>query len=93
LLFAVNGGAFAIAALGAAKLGNLKLEEIAAGLIFFTVVMGFDIAAFGVSMRKRAKRAEDCALNAWEGVFSLIGWAVLVLLCLLIIVGWILAAH
>jgi hypothetical protein len=86
LLFAVNGGAFAVATLSHEKLENLGLTEVAVGLIIFTVVMEFDIAAFGYAMRKRVG---DSTLNAWEGVFSRIGQGVLWALCL-IIVGWLL---
>jgi hypothetical protein len=87
LLFAVNGGAFAVAALlHDKKLENPALGEIVIGLIIFTVMMEFDIFAFGYAMRKRAG---DSALNGWE-VFSWIGQAVLFVLCVLIIVGWLL---
>src|SRR5215467_3036893 len=56
LLFAVNGGAFAVAKLYADKntaafLGNLTLRELAFGMILFTIVMVADIFMFGEKMR------------------------------------------
>ena len=48
LLFAVNGGAFAVAKLldekGTAGVGKLTVDNLAYGMIAFTIVMGFDIA-------------------------------------------------
>jgi hypothetical protein len=57
LLFAVNGGAFAIAKLHAEKnavavLGDLTLERLSFGMILFTVVMVVDIFIFGQRMRE-----------------------------------------
>ena len=56
LLFAVNGGAFAIAKLFseakmAPVLGTLTLPQLSFGMIVFTTVMVWDIFAFGQKMR------------------------------------------
>jgi hypothetical protein len=75
LLFAVNGGAFALAKLFSEHntekfLGNLTLPHVAVGLIVFTLVMGVDIFVFGCNMREKAeaeaKKAEieACAAEA-----------------------------
>src|SRR6266542_1212759 len=55
LLFAVNGGAFAIAKLFADKnsarvLGSLSLCHLSVGMIVFTAVMGADITAVNTIM-------------------------------------------
>ena len=99
LLFAVNGGAFTVAKLFSEStstqrcvLGNLTLSEVAWGLIFFTIVMGVDIFAFGYAMRKRAGGPNFLigvwSKDNWEGIFHWIGRIVLVLICLLVVVGW-----
>jgi hypothetical protein len=58
LLFAVNGGAFAIAKLlvgesgkSAVVLGGLTLQELALGMALFTAFMVWDIYVFGHNMR------------------------------------------
>jgi hypothetical protein len=55
LLFAVNGGAFAIAQLlnstGNKLLGDLSLAHLAIGMGIFTILMVWDIYAFGEKMR------------------------------------------
>jgi hypothetical protein len=87
LLFAVNGGAFAIAKLFAEKnavavLGNLSLERLSFGMILFTVVMVVDIFMFGQKMR--ATYLPDAF--GWQGkiVLSLLG--------ILICAGWFLVS-
>jgi len=87
LLFAVNGGAFAIAKLLAGEtpaqarvLGNLTLTELAIGMAMFTIVMTVDIYKFGEKMQ--ASYLEDA--------FQPAGKAVLVLLGALQCVGWLL---
>jgi hypothetical protein len=87
LLFAVNGGAFAIAKLfgeenAAAVLGNLSLRHLSLGMILFTIVMVVDIFMFGEKMRT----------TYLPGDFSWPGKIVLVLLGLLICAGWFLVA-
>lgn len=87
LLFAVNGGAFAIAQLlnstGNKLLGDLSLAHLAIGMGIFTLLMVWDIYAFGEKMRDR---------HLGEEVFGLEGKAVLLLLGLLIVSGWFLVA-
>ena len=85
LLFSVNGGAFAVAKLltgeagkASVVLGALTLDELSAGMALFTVVMTADIFAFGQKMRERYL----------PGAFDWQGKAVLLLLGLLILTGW-----
>ena len=93
LLFAVNGGAFAVAKLFAdAKifsdpktanvLGSLTLRQLSFGMILFTAVMVLDIFMFGEKMRTKYL----------PGAFGWQGKAVLLLLGFLICVGWFLVA-
>jgi hypothetical protein len=92
LLFAVNGGAFAIAKLiGEKKLqvGNLSLPQLAAGMILFTIVMVFDIYMFGDKWHRLSKEIETHQGN------ELFGWpgrVVLILIGLLLCAGWTLAS-
>jgi hypothetical protein len=87
LLFAVNGGAFAVAKLCAtspegdrATLGRLTPSLLAIGLTLFTVCMTFDIWFFGLRMAKRVQ------------VFEWPGQLVLAAIGTLISVRWMLAA-
>jgi hypothetical protein len=85
LLFAVNGGDFAVAKLfGDPKsvLGGLTLRELSFGMIAFTVVMVWDIFAFGEKMRTAYLPDQ----------FGWIGKAVLLLVGFLISAGWLLVA-
>lgn len=87
LLFAVNGGAFAVAKLfGEAKmvsvLGSLTLPQLSFGMIAFTAVMVWDIFAFGQKMR--ATYLPD--------QFGWVGKTVLLLVGFLICAGWFLVA-
>jgi len=90
LLFAVNGGAFAIARLFAEKstekppplLGNLSLRHLCVGMILFTIVMVVDIFMFGEKMRK----------TYLPEAFGWQGKTVLVLLGFLVCAGWFLVA-
>ena len=84
LLFAVNGGAFAIAKLIIAPqqqtsivLGKLSLYQLSFGMAVFTIVMVSDIFVFGLRMRKKD-----------SGLFTWLGQLVLILIGLLISVGW-----
>jgi hypothetical protein len=83
LLFAVNGGAFAVANLLANEgarskvLGQLSLAELSWGMILFTVVMVADIYAFGLKFKPNA--------------FGPIGKLVLISIGLIICAGWLLA--
>jgi hypothetical protein len=87
LLFAVNGGAFAIAQLlnnsSDKALGGLSLSDLAIGMAIFTILMTYDIYAFGEKMRDRHLPGE---------VFGPAGKAVLRLIGLLIVSGWLLVA-
>ena len=89
LLFAVNGGAFALARLLAGEpgkagmvLGGLTLTELAVGIALFTLVMAADIYAFGEKMRS----------TYLDDAFGWVGKAVLVLLAALLCTGWLLVA-
>jgi hypothetical protein len=92
LLFAVTGGAFAIAQLLVPKtasdqpakcidLKNLTVVKLSLGMMLFTMVMGFDICAFGLKMRQYVPDA-----------FGFPGRIVLVLIVFLICAGWFSAA-
>jgi hypothetical protein len=88
LLFSVNGGAFAIAKLLTGEpgkpgivLGALTLPELSAGMALFTAVMVADIYSFGYKMRK----------NNLPEAFDWRGKAVLLLLGVLVVAGWLLA--
>ena len=90
LLFAVNGGAFAVAKLltpeagksAVVLLGALTLPQLAIGMALFTCFMVWDIFVFGE--RVRATYLE----NAFTGQ----GKAVLLLLGALQFAGWLLVA-
>ena len=93
LLFAVNGGAFAIAKLfpdrtTEAFLGGLTIDHVALGMIAFTALMFVDIAAFGHGIRRWARQTVAQDWRASEGIFSLFGWFVLAAICILICGGW-----
>lgn len=88
LLFAVNGGAFAVAKLfsdpqNANVLGSLTLRELSLGMILFTIVMVVDIFMFGEKMRTKYLPDDF----GWQGK------AVLLLLGVLICGGWFLVAR
>jgi len=87
LLFAVNGGAFAIAKIFADKdpamvLRHLSLRDLSLGMILFTIVMVTDIFLFGQKMRS----------SYLPGAFGLQGKIVLVAIGVLICAGWWLVA-
>lgn len=89
LLFAVNGGAFAVAKLFTDSssqttdpvLGNLCLWQLSLGMALFTIVMVADIFMFGQNMRKRVREKMPALFN-WQGK------AVLILIGLLIAAAW-----
>lgn len=99
LLFAVNGGAFAVAKLlgekSAAIAGGLTLDRLALGMVLFATVMCFDILSFGLKMRAEWMKSQPDPqqVSAWEGMFALPGWIVLAALWLLISGGWLLVAQ
>ena len=87
LLFAVNGGAFAVAKhfgeqTSEQVLGSLSLEQLSYGMILFTIVMTADIFAFGWRMRK----------DHLKSAFTPFGQAVLLIIGTLISAGWYLVA-
>ncbi len=88
LLFAVNGGAFAIAKIlvgkggsGAVVVGCLTLQWLAVGMVAFTVIMVFDIFKFGEKMSGLKPAAQ---------LFRSPGKFVLIALGLLLCAGWLL---
>jgi hypothetical protein len=98
LLFAVNGGAFAIVQLltdpskaqilkdpSRIILGQLTVTNLALGMIVFTVLMTTDIWMWGQLMRREKFGAKV--------TFTLIGRAILLSIAGLIISGWVLAAR
>jgi len=95
LLFAVNGGAFAVAKLlgerGTAGVGNLTTSHLAVGMIIFTAIMGFDIFMFGRKMRKQSmpdSQPDSQKTSLWTGLFGWEGRFVVVAISILISVGW-----
>ena len=101
LLFAVNGGAFAIAELmrgedGVSQpLGGLSLPRLAFGAVIFTWLLWWDIWAWGEMMRLR--RPETVVDPAAPGpplhVFTPVGKGILTLISVLLTMGWFLAAE
>ncbi len=90
LLFAVNGGAFAIAKLitPQAELGSLRQPQIAVGMVLFTILMVYDIFTFGATWTRVGKRIvppEDYEF------FGLRGRVVLLAIGLLLCTGWLLS--
>lgn len=83
LLFAVNGGAFAIVQVlgecGRVPVGALQLGHLALGAMTFTGVMVFDIYAFATLMQDKYLPNE---------AFQRVGQVVLGLLGSLLVVGW-----
>lgn len=97
LLFAVNGGAFAVARLApdpttCLVLGGLSLGWLAAGMVAFTVVMVADIFFFGQMMRSTNPTDGSRPNDATVRVFGWRGKVVLVFIGVLICLGWLLAA-
>lgn len=89
LLFAVNGGAFAIAQLlgdpnTQSLVGGLSLTHLAVGAIVFTGAMTLDIWLWGHTMRTQFMENKLA--------FTLVGKFILLLLSGLLIAGWWLAA-
>ena len=86
LLFAVNGGAFAIAKLVADEsspdLGDLALWQISIGMILFTTLMVVDIFFFGQNMHRKDR-----------DLFRPPGKLILFALGLLICTGWFMVSN
>lgn len=98
LLFAVNGGAFAVAKLlsdpeACEVLGGLSLWQLSVGMILFTILMVMDIFFFGQNMRSTLPRDAAEPNGMTVEVFGAAGKAVLILIGILICAGWFLAAH
>ena len=102
LLFAVNGGAFAVAKLFTdpkflcegkipTVLSGLSLGPLSFGMILFTAMMTLDIYMFGYKMRELMLEGQTDR-SPWRGPFSLPGKVVLVAIGALICVGWYLVA-
>ncbi|WP_341678468.1 hypothetical protein [Niveibacterium sp. SC-1] len=90
LLFAVNGGAFAIAKLltgepgkSAVVLGGLSITQLSIGMALFTACMVWDIYAFGEKVRT----------TYLDSVFGKEGKLVLILLGVLQVAGWLLVGR
>jgi hypothetical protein len=65
LMFALNGGAFALAKLlpdpnASRILGGLSMEALAVGAILFTILMWRDIYLFGEMMRREFLEKDSC---------------------------------
>ena len=97
LLFAINGGAFAIAKLmtqdcgKTGTVGALRLWQLSLGMVLMTAVMVYDIYAFGDKMSEamsEAKMSNAPKDTRSKDTFTAIGKTVLILLGLLIIAGW-----
>src|SRR5690606_32384849 len=70
LLFAVNGGAFAVMELlvkEGREVSSLTIPQVSYGMIIFTAIMCFDILAFGLKLRARSLADPDVA-SPWEGL-------------------------
>ena len=91
LMFAVNGGAFAVAKLmaetgkgsDAVLLGHLKLWHLAVGAILFTILIVVDIYLFAEMMKKKF---------LGDSAFNLPGKMILISLGVLLVAAWALVA-
>jgi len=87
LLFAINGGAFAVAKLFGEKdaapiLGHLRLTQLAVGMAVLTAIIVIDIFMFGEKMRSMYL----------PNAFGWQGKAVLISIGATICIGWLLVA-
>jgi len=103
LLFAVNGGAFAIVKFAfdpkivdearvSAILGGLSLVQISVGMILFTIVMSIDIFLFGINLRSTLPAGNSGPSADTVEIFGTPGKCVLILITALLCLGWALAA-
>lgn len=93
LLFAVNGGAFAIAELmgDSKKLGGLTIELLSFGMFVLTIVLVWDIWIFGQRSRKNPYFSDISGQTGPKlDLFTRVGKIVLGLIGLLITTGWLL---
>jgi len=98
LLFAVNGGAFAVAKLlsdpkDCAVLGGLSLWHLSVGMILFTILMVIDIFLFGRNIRSTLPKDAFDPTGKTVELFGKSGKAVLILIGVLMCGGWFLAAY
>jgi len=97
LLFAVNGGAFAVAKFAADPkpglvLGGLSLLWLSVGMVVFTAAMVVDIFFFGKMMRSTLPLNFLHPDSDTVVVFGRPGKIVLIVIGVLICLGWLLAA-
>jgi hypothetical protein len=97
LLFAVNGGAFAVARFAAdpkpgVVLGGLSLLWLSVGMVMFTAAMVVDIFFFGKLMRSTLPFDAFKPDGETVAVFGPPGKVVLIIIGVLICLGWLLAA-
>jgi len=91
LLFSVNGAVAAITKLSPrSDMGAVGYWLLAAGMIAFTILMGYDIWIFGRNLRNEV--GENISGKEHEGMFSRHGRFVLYMCCGLIVLGWFLMA-
>lgn len=88
LMFAVNGGVFALAKIISGNpephpLGHLTLIHLSIGAIAFTFIVWFDIWLWGSMMRSHFLKDANS--------FSWVGKAILSSLASLLVIGWLLA--
>ena len=96
LLFAVNGGAFAVANLSgkSSGLGGLRLSYLAVGMVLFTITMVVDIFTFGTiwhGIGESPAIQQSIDTTKPVTIFGLPGRVVLVLIGVFICSGWLLA--
>ena len=91
LLFAVNGGAFAIVKVmwDKGELGGLRLPYVALGMVLFTITMVVDIYKFGDNWHSIGKEITAC--KKYE-IFGSVGRRVLIAIGLLLCLAWTLAS-
>jgi hypothetical protein len=97
LLFAVNGGAFAVAKFAADPksgfvLGGLSLLWLSVGMVMFTAAMVTDIFLFGELMRSTLPLDAFNPDGDTVAVFAWPGKGVLITIGVLICFGWLFAA-
>jgi hypothetical protein len=90
LLFAVNGGAFAIAKLIGEKpgLGSLRLSYVALGMVLFTITMVYDIYQFGKKWHAIGERFKRDDKDQLHTIFGSPGRRVIIIIGALICLGW-----
>ena len=94
LLFAVNGGAFAIAKLIGEKpgLGGLRMPYLALGMALFTITMVYDIYKFGQKWHTIGEQFRRGEKDEAHTIFGPPGRIVLITIGVLMCLGWALAS-